>query len=589
MSESSAPEPANDALRQLWALLSPYKRRVAGLSALVAASAALGTFGPQFIRYAIDTVIPEYTPRLLFTLVAAYAGFYLVRALFGYASMYLSFAFTQQIISDIRMRAYGRLLRLPVVRFTSERSGSLTSRVVNDVNALEGMIQAGATRLAGQAFSILVVAAILIWMEWRLALLNVIVVPLLAWITLHYQVPLREASRGIRKRIGEMTAISTEAVSNIQVVKSFASEPLEQSRFREENDTYVSLNLDRRKDVGMMEALITLTSEYAIGAILMLGLVMVVRGQITIGVLTAFLLYQGQLTRPVMSVLFFNNQLQAGMAALERVADLLDSEMEEEGRIEDRPSGDVAFRDVTFTFPTGERPALSQLSLHIPSGTTAAFVGPSGAGKTTVTKLIARLYDPEEGSVQVGGRDVRDYRLDALRRAVAIVPQEPTLFSGSVRENIRYADPDASDQAIEQAARMANAHTFIEDLPQGYETEIGERGVKLSGGQKQRIAIARAILKEASVLVLDEATSALDSESEAVIQDALEGLFAERSGVTSLVIAHRLSTIDGADVIFVLDDGKLVAQGSHDALMEEGGLYRNLWELQFREESVALN
>ena len=580
--------PRSDALRQLWALLGPYKARVAGLSALVAASAALGTIGPQFIRFAIDTVIPEFTPRLLTLLALGYGAFYLVRAAFGYAAMYLSFAFTQQIISDIRMRAYNRLLHLPVVRFTQERSGSLTSRVVNDVNALEGMIQAGATRLAGQAFSIIVLAAILVAMNWKLAALNVVIVPLLAIITLHYQVPLREASRGIRKRIGEMTAISTEAVSNIQVVKSFASEKLERARFQDQNDTYVELNLDRRKDVGMMEALITLTSEYAIGGILVIGVIMVARGELTIGVLTAFLLYQGQLTRPVMSVLFFNNQLQAGMAALERVADLLDSDTEVEGRVEERPRGDVSFDRVTFTFPTGDRPALTDLSLRIPAGKTAAFVGPSGAGKTTITKLIARLYDPQQGVVRVGGRDVQEYTLEALRRAVAIVPQDPTLFSGSVRENIRYADPNASDEQIERAARMANAQTFIDELPKGYETEIGERGVKLSGGQKQRIAIARAILKEASVLVLDEATSALDSESEAVIQDALEGLFAERSGVTSLVIAHRLSTIDGADVIFVLDHGRLVAQGAHADLMAEDGMYRMLWELQFKEESAAL-
>jgi ABC-type multidrug transport system fused ATPase/permease subunit len=255
--------------------------------------------------------------------------------------------------------------------------------------------------------------------------------------------------------------------------------------------------------------------------------------------------------------------------------------------LEDRPDGDIAFENVTFTYPTGDRPALSSITLDIPSGTTAAFVGPSGAGKTSITKLIGRLYDPEEGVVRLGGRDVNEYTLETLRRAVAIVPQEPTLFSGSVRENIRYADPTATDEQIESAARMANAHDFIMVLPKGYETEIGERGVKLSGGQKQRVAIARAILKEASVLVLDEATSALDSESEAVIQDALEGLFAERSGVTSLVIAHRLSTIDGADVIFVLDDGELVSQGGHAQLMAEGGIYRTLYELQFKEENVT--
>jgi ABC-type multidrug transport system fused ATPase/permease subunit len=573
-------------LRQLVALLKPYKYQVAGLSALISASAALGTVAPQFVRIAFDEVIPRGEVRPFLYLALAFVVFYLLRALVQYAGMYLSYAFTQEIISDIRIRAYERLLHLPIVRFTEERSGSLTSRVVNDVNALEGMIQAGATRLAGQLFSILVIGAILIWMDWRLAAINLVAVPLLAGITRHYQIPLRHASRAIRKRVGEMTAIASESISNIQVVKSFASERIERDRFGGENDEYVTLNLDRRKDVGKMEAYITLTAEYAVGTLLLVGGWLVVGGDITLGELTAFVMYQRQLQSPVMSVMFFNNQLQAGMAALERVSDLLDSEPEKGGPVDEMVSGQVELRDVHFTFPGAERPALGGVSFRIPAGTTAALVGPSGAGKTTVTKLLGRLYDADAGSVLVGGLDVEEYDLETLRSGIALVPQEPTLFSGSVRENIRYADPEASDEAIVRAARLANAEEFITLLPQGYDTEIGERGVKLSGGQKQRIAIARAILKEAKILVLDEATSALDSESEAVIQDALEGLFADRSGVTSIVIAHRLSTIDGADNILVLDDGKLVEQGTHGELMVQGGLYASLRERQFRDQAA---
>ena len=585
-SRRSAPSDS-EVLKQLWALLAPYKLRVVGLSVLVSASAALGTVGPQFVRVALDDVIPTGDTSLFLLLGAAFAGFYLIRAVFGYASMYLSYAFTQQIISDIRMRAYSRLMRLPVVRFTEERSGALTSRVVNDVNALEGMIQAGATRLAGQAFSIIVITVILLVMHWKLALVNLVVVPILAGITRHYQEPLRKASRAIRRRVGEMTAISTEAISNIQVVKSFASEELETNRFGGENESYVGLNLDRRKDVGMMEALITLTAEYGVGALLLIGGWMVVGGALTAGELVAFLMYQRQLQRPVMSVMFFNNQLQAGMAALERVADLLHAEPEREGDAEVRPDGELEFERVTFSYPGADRPAIADVSFRIPRGDTVAFVGPSGAGKSTVTKLVGRLYDPEKGRILLGGRDVKSYTLNALRRAVAVVPQEPTLFSGSVRENIRYANPNADDDQVQHAAEMANAHGFVMRLPDGYDTEIGERGVKLSGGQKQRIAIARAILKEASVVILDEATSALDSESEAVIQDALGGLFAERAGVTSLVIAHRLSTIDGADMILVLDEGRLVESGSNLQLMERDGLYRTLYELQFREDALS--
>lgn len=581
-----APEPA--ALSRLWALLRPYRWRIAGLSLLISATAAMSAASPQFVRVALDDVIPSGDAERFFWFGAAFAAFYLVQVLLQYAGMYQSFAFTQSVVSDIRMQAYRRLLRLPVPHFAEERSGSLTSRVVNDVNALEGMIQAGATRLAGQLFSILVVAVILAVMNWRLALVNLVVMPLVALITRHYQIPLRQAAREIRKRVGEMNAVSTEAVGNIQIVKSFVAERQEEARFEAENTAYVDKNLDRRKDVGFMEGLVTLTANLGIGALLILGGWMVVGGSLTVGELTAFVLYQRQLQRPVISVMFFNNQLQAGMAALDRVAELLDAEPESTGSIERIPEGDLVFEEVGFTYPGAEQKALDGLELCIERGRTAALVGSSGSGKSTVTRLMGRFHDPHQGRVTLGGVDLRELDLGALRQAIAVVPQEPALFSGSVAENIGYGDPDASRQRIEEAARLANAQEFIDALPQGYETPLGERGVKLSGGQKQRVAIARAILKEARILVLDEATSSLDSESEAIIQDALGGLFSRNSGLTSLVIAHRLSTIEAADVIHVLEQGRRVESGTHLELLESGGRYATLWDLQHAGEALPM-
>lgn len=569
-------------------MLRPYRWRIIGLSALISTTAALSAASPQFVRYALDVVIPSGDSRTFALFGAVFAVFYVVQVVLQYAGMYLSFAFTQSVVSDIRMQAYHRLLRLPVAHFVEERSGSLTSRVVNDVNALEGMIQAGATRLAGQLFSILVISVILASMNWRLALVNLVVMPAVAAVTRYYQVPLRRSAREIRKRVGEMNAVSTEAIGNIQVVKSFVAEISEEERFGRENTAYVDQNLDRRKDVGAMEGLVTLFANWGIGAILILGGWMVVQGGLSVGELTAFVLYQRQLQRPVISVMFFNNQLQAGMAALDRVSELLDAEPEEEGDLAEVPRGDLVFESVSFRYPRSEALSLSGLDLRLHDGRTAALVGSSGSGKTTVTRLMNRFHDPEEGRVTLGGIDLRDLELHALRRAIAVVPQEPALFSGSVAENIGYADPTASRERIEEAARLANAQEFIDSLPEGYETPLGERGVKLSGGQKQRVAIARAILKDARILVLDEATSALDSESEAIIQDALGGLFARTSGLTSLVIAHRLSTIEAADVIHVLEQGRRVESGTHAELLDLGGRYATLWELQHSADQLGM-
>jgi len=560
------------------------------LSLLLTLTAALSALWPQFVRFTIDVLIPRGDACLFLFTGLGLVLFYLLVAGLGYVAMYYSYAFTQSVISGVRLEAYGRLLTLPMTRFTRERSGSLVSRVVSDVNALETMIQSGASRLLGQLFSVVIILAILFAMNWQLGLVALLITALMAFFTGRYQGPLRDSARGIRQRVGDLTATASEAISNISVVKSFANEPLEFRRFAAENEVYVDLNLERRKQVGYMEMFVGLSADLGLAAVLVFGGYLVSRQDLTVGQLSAFLLYLGMLIGPVRSVMFFNNALQAGLAALERVDALIQDRPEGGGaRTEPGPEGArLEFRDVSFSYPEGRGNALDGLSFAVSPGETVALVGPSGAGKSTVAKLVGRLYDPDAGSVRLGGADLRDYDLSALRSRVAVVPQEPTLFSGSVRDNIRYAKPDASDAEVEEAARLANAAGFIRALPFGFDTEIGERGVRLSGGQKQRLAIARAILKETSVLILDEATSSLDAESERVIQDALSGLFEERLGVTTLIIAHRLSTVQGADKIFVLDGGRLAEAGTHRELLAQRGLYRRLYDLQ-RDDTVVLD
>ncbi|MEJ2292603.1 MAG: ABC transporter ATP-binding protein [Deinococcales bacterium] len=579
------------AVRRLAALLAPYRGRVIALSSIIAVGALVAQLAPQFARVVIDVAIPSGRPHVFLLLGGAMLGYYVLREALSFVSMYFSYALTQRVIHDLRTSAYAHLLRLPMARFTQERSGSLVARVVSDVNALESMIQAGASRILGRLFGILVVLVILFVMNWLLALVCLTIVAAMVVITLRFQEPLRRLSRRIRSQVGELTAVASEAIQNAGVVKLFTAEDEELGRFADASEGYRSFGMARRWQSGLMQAGVGLSSGLGTGALLLVGGWLIVLKQagsplpfgaasLSTGELTAFLLYVSELVTPVVFVLNFNNQLQAGAAALERIDELLADAPETEGEQRTFLAGDVRFEGVRFAYPGADALALDGFDLDVPAGSTVALVGPSGAGKSTVVKLLGRLYDPQGGVLRVAGSDLRGLRLESLRGALAVVPQDPTLFSGSVRDNIRYARPGANDASVVEAARLANALEFIEALPRGFDTEIGERGVKLSGGQKQRIAIARALLRGASLLVLDEATSSLDSESESVIQDALAGLFTRRHEVTSIVIAHRLSTVRDADRIAVMERGRVVEEGRHEALLRRGGLYARLHAMQ---------
>lgn len=581
--------PAARALPRLLALLRPYLGEVIGVSLLIALGSAVAQLGPQFVRYTIDVAIPGGELRTFAWLAVALLLYYVLREVLDYAGMYVSFAFTQRVVDDVRRRTYGHLLTLPLARFTRERSGSLVSRVVGDVNALEAMIQAAASRIVGQLFSILVVLVLMVSMHWPLALVALLVVAAMSGVTLAFQEPLRRLARAVRAKVGDMTAVATEAIGHIATVKGFTAEDAEAGRFGGESRDYRRLNLERRRHLGLMQGGIGLAGGLGTGAILVLGGVLVSGAvdaalpgpPLSAGVLVAFLLYLGQLMGPVVFVLNFNNQLQAGVAALERLDDLLTMPSEPSGSAPLPLASEVRFEGVRFRYPEGERDALAGFDLLVPSGGTVALVGSSGGGKSTVAKLVQRLYDPQAGRVAYGGVDLRELDLHALRRAIALVPQEPTIFSGSVLDNVRYGNPEASEADARRALELAGAAAFVRDLPQAERTEVGERGVKLSGGQRQRLAIARALLRGARVLVLDEATSHLDAEAEALVQEALAGRLAD-GRVTTLVIAHRLATVRDADAIAVVEAGRVVERGDHRTLLAKGGRYARLHELQHR-------
>ncbi len=584
--------PAVRALPRMLALLAPYRVSVVAVSILIAFTAAVQQIAPQFARYVLDVAIPRADLALFGWVALVALAYYLVREGLEYAAMYVSYAFTQRVVDDVRRRAYAHLLTLPLARFTRERSGSLVSRVVADVNALEAMIQSAASRIVGQLFSIVIVMIVLFGMHWPLAIVAVLVVGVMAAVTVRFQEPLRRLARATRAKVGDITAVASEAIGNVATVKGFTAERYEAAAFAAESGAYRRISLERRRHLGLMQGGIGLASGIGGGALLVVGGILVsgalgdvfasVPGpELTSGVLVAFLLYLAQLMGPVVFVLNFNNQLQAGVAALERLDELEHLPSEPSGVQPVPAHADVAFEGVSFRYPEAERDALSGFELTVAPGATVALVGASGGGKSTVAKLLQRLYDPQVGSIRLGGVDLRELDLHALRRAVALVPQEPVLFSGSVRENVRYGRQDATDAEVERAVELANAESFVLDLPQAYETEIGERGVKLSGGQRQRLAIARALLRGAQVLVLDEATAHLDSESEALVQEALSGRLVH-GRMTSIVIAHRLATVRDADHIAVVERGRVVEVGSYAELIASGGRFARLHEIQHR-------
>ena len=547
------------------------------LSLVVATAAALAP--PPLAKLAIDDGIVPGDYDTLRLVVAAFAGSALIHWGATYAQTYLTGWVGQRVLQDLRIRMFEHLQHLDAGFYSRRQGGAIVSRLTNDVQALDQLVTDGVVTLFGSSLTLVGTAVILLVVDWQLALLTFLVFPVLAVGSVVFRILSADAYRLTRERVAAITAYLQETLSGVRVVRSFGQERRHEQGFAKLNDANRDANMATVRLNAAYFPAVELLSAVATAGILLFGGYRVLEGETTVGVLVLFVAALSNFFDPIQSLSQLYTTYQAGMAALDKVFELLD----EDPAVADRPGavdlapvrGELVFDDVSFSYPGTEgTQALDGVSLTVAAGETVALVGSTGAGKSTLAKLVARFHDPSRGRVLVDGHDLRDIRQRSLRSQMGIVPQEPYLFSGTIGENIAFGRPGAGVSEIEAAARAVGAHDFITELPESYDTQVGERGVQLSAGQRQLLAFARALVVEPRILVLDEATSNVDVHTESRIEEGLDRLLSDR---TAVVIAHRLSTIRRADRIVVLSDGRVAEHGNHEQLMARRGAYWRLY------------
>jgi ATP-binding cassette, subfamily B, bacterial MsbA len=578
-------------LVRLFPLVRPYRGMLALATLALLASGMLALAFPMVVRYLLDAAFVNRDREMLDRIALGLIAIFTAQAVLNYAQAYLLSAVGEQAVAGLRRDLFARLLAMPPGFFADRRTGELTSRLTVDIGLLQGVLSHQISEFARQVIALVGGVVLLTYLQPRLTLTALGVAPIVVGTAIVFGRRLRRMTTGVQDRVAEASAVAEEAFSQIRTVQSFVQEPAERGRYGERIDASVRTALQRAHTRGVFFGMLTFSTFAGIVFVLWQGGLLVLDGRLTAGSLVSFLLYTITIAASIGALASSFSAYQEAVGAAERVFEIMDMRPDIADPVVPvalpRPvRGRVAFEEISFRYQ--KDPALpwtvDGVSLTVSPGEIVALVGPSGGGKTTLVSLLPRFWDVDQGRITVEGVDVRSLRLADLRESIGVVPQEPALFSGSVRENIAYARPGASEADVEAAARAAHAAEFVERLPQRYDTLVGERGVKLSGGQRQRIAIARAILKDPAVLILDEATSNLDTESERLIEDALEKLLVGR---TTLIIAHRLSTVRRADRLVVVERGRIVEEGNHAALLARGGLYARLYQRQFREDEVS--
>ncbi|UZP68285.1 ABC transporter ATP-binding protein/permease [Desulfovibrio mangrovi] len=568
-------------LKRCLGYFKPYsgKITIAILAMLMVSAAEGGT--AYIVKPAFDEGLNGKDMKSLMFVALAAVGIFSMKAAGRYVQNYLMRYSALKVLEQLRNEMYDKMIFLPMKFFEREQVGNLMSRIIQDVILIRSSLPA-VVMMVREIITMLALVGVVFYQDWYLAIWAVLVLPVAIIPIAFFGRKLRKLGRKNQVKLADISVFLQEVFSGVRVVKAFHTERKEGENFRKENGRLVKIAIKEVIYSELSSPVMDVVGAIGAGAVLIAGGMRVIDGHMTVGGLMSFLAALGLLYAPVKKFTSANLDVQRALAGAERVFEILDSTEiveEKDGTVAfEPPLQEVEFRNITFAYEDCATPALDNVSFTVRAGERVAIVGPSGAGKTTFVNLIPRFYEQQGGQILINGKDVRDYTLATLRRNIAMVSQDAFLFNISVRDNIAYGQAEINDEAVFAAARAAYAHDFIEKLPEGYNAVVGERGTKLSGGQKQRLTIARAILKNAPLLILDEATSALDSESERIVQKALENLMAER---TSIVIAHRLSTVLSADRILVMDKGRIASQGRHEDLLGSCPLYTKLYEMQF--------